>query len=54
MKNLEALAFSCDEEFELYYEKEQYYFYPKENRRQVTRWGLIADLYRKERHDRAE
>ena len=40
-----ALAFSCGEEFELYYNGEQYYFYPVENRRQVARWGLAADLF---------
>ena len=43
-KNLPALAFSCNKEFELYYNNEEYYFYPDENRRQVARWGLIADL----------
>ena len=47
---LPALAFSCDKEFELYYENDLYYFYPVENRRQVVRWGLYVDLIR-ERND---
>ena len=41
---LPALAFSCNKEFELYYQDELYYFYPKQNRRQVVRWALIIDL----------
>ena len=44
IEKLRALPFSVGEEFELYYKDEQYYFYPTENRRQVTRWGLIADI----------
>ena len=47
-KNLPAIAFSCNAEFELYYEQELYYFYPAENRRQCVRWGLFADLIREE------
>lgn len=54
VKNLPALAFSCNSEFELYYNNEQYYFYPRENRHQVARWALIVDLIRKERHEGAE
>ena len=46
---LPALAFSCGREFELYYGGEQYYFYPKKDRRQVMRWSLMADLFREER-----
>ena len=41
---LPALAFSCGEEFELYLEDELHYFYPEENRQQVARWALAADL----------
>ena len=41
---LPALAFSCDKEFELYYQKELYYFYPVKERRQAARWALITDL----------
>ena len=54
MEQLQALAFSCGREFELYYEDEQYYFYPRENRCQVARWALIADLIRKEKRERTE
>lgn len=48
MKNLPAIAFSCNEEFELYYEQELYYFYPLQNSRQCVRWGLYGDLIREE------
>ena len=41
---LPALAFSCNSEFELYHEKELYYFYPVKERRQTARWALITDL----------
>ena len=44
MEKLHALPFSVETEFELYYKDELYYFYPTQNKRQVTRWGLIADL----------
>lgn len=43
-ERLPALAFSCGEEFELYYEGELYYFYPTEQRQQCARWALMADL----------
>lgn len=43
-KNLKALPFSCGEEFETYFENDLYYFYPKEDREQCARWGLVADL----------
>lgn len=41
---LPALPFSCDAEFETYINGDLHYFYPRENRRQVVRWALIADL----------
>ena len=41
---LPALAFSCNKEFELYHQKELYYFYPVKERRQTARWALITDL----------
>ena len=44
VEKLPGLAFSCGKEFELYHEDELYYFYPKEERKQVTRWALIVDL----------
>jgi len=48
-EKLPALAFSCNKEFELYYQHEQYYFYPKENPKQVVRWALLVDLIREKR-----
>ena len=44
---LQALAFSCGEEFELYRGDDLYYFYPEENRDQTVRWAMIVDLYRR-------
>ena len=41
---LPALPFSCGEEFEVYHDDKLYYFYPKENRIQVARWALFADI----------
>ncbi|MBQ3417246.1 MAG: VTT domain-containing protein [Ruminococcus sp.] len=51
-EKIPALAFSCNKEFEIYYNNEQYYFYPVENPRQVMRWSLIIDLLREERISR--
>lgn len=44
IKQLKALAFSCGEEFEFYYENNLYYFYPKSNPKQCTKWALVVDL----------
>lgn len=44
-KQLKALPFSCGEEFESYFENEQYYFYPRTDRAQCARFGLLADIY---------
>ncbi len=52
MNRLHALPFSCGEEFELYHNDEQYYFYPEENRDQVARWALIADLIYEENNEK--
>lgn len=49
---LPALPFSVDAEFETYYQGDQYYFYPTENRRQVVRWALIVDLYKELRDEK--
>ncbi len=46
-----ALAFSCNEEFELYHNDELHYFYPVENRLQVARWALLVDMLAKKRKD---
>ncbi|MBR6045462.1 MAG: VTT domain-containing protein [Ruminococcus sp.] len=54
IEKLPALAFSCNEEFELYYNKELYYFYPVENRRQTVRWALLTDLLYEVRNGKEE
>ena len=48
MEHLKALAFSCGEEFECYYNDELYYFYPIENKKQCVKWALIVDELVKE------
>ena len=45
-----ALAYSYNKEFELYYEGDQYYFYPVGNRQQIMRWAVIVDLLWEERN----
>ena len=52
ISKLPALAFSCDKEFELYYQKELYYFYPVRERRQAARWALITDLLYEVRNEK--
>ncbi|MBR4426979.1 MAG: hypothetical protein IKS77_04695, partial [Spirochaetales bacterium] len=44
LEDMDALAFSCDEEFEIYNGDDLLYFYPVENRQQVARWALLVDL----------
>ena len=44
LEDMDALAFSCDEEFEIYNGDDLLYFYPIENRQQVARWALLVDL----------
>ena len=47
--NLEGIAYSCGEEFELYYKDELYYFYPPEGQREVcTRVALLYEMLRGE------
>lgn len=48
VKQLFALAFSANEEFECYYGDELYYFYPKTNKLQCVKWALLVDLLNKE------
>ena len=50
MDRLPALAFSCGEEFELYHADELFYFYPKEQPKQVARWALLVDLLHEEKN----
>ncbi len=54
ISELPALPFSCGEEFELYHENRLYYFYPRENRRQVVRWAMIVDLLTARRRKETE
>ncbi len=51
---LPALPFSVGKEFETYYNGDQYYFYPRENRRQVVRWALIVDIVKEMRDEERE
>ena len=46
---LPALAFSCGEEFELYYDGELHYFYPVNDRAQCARWALLVDMLAEKR-----
>ena len=48
-EQLPALAFSCGEEFELYWEGELHYFYPVKDRSQCARWALFVDLLAEKR-----
>ena len=52
MEDLPALAFSCNEEFELYHEGELHYFYPVEHPQQCARWALLVDMCAARREDR--
>ena len=44
VKEVEGLPYSVNEEFEMYHNKDLYYFYPKENRKLCTRINLIYGL----------
>ena len=44
LSELEGIAYSCGEEFELYYNNELHYFYPKNQREICTRISVIYDL----------
>ena len=41
--DLKGLAFTAGEEFEFYRNDRLYYFYPKQNPQQCTKWALIVD-----------
>ncbi len=49
---LPALAFSCNQEFELYHDGRLHYFYPEQQSRQVARWALFVDLLAERRCER--
>ena len=53
LADMQALAFSCNEEFELYHNDDLYYFYPEDNRIQTVRWAMFVDLIREEKDGRA-
>ncbi len=53
-EKLPALAFSCSKEFELYYNNEQYFFYPLEHPEQSARWALFVDLLSERRRKESE
>ena len=44
IEQLNALAFSCGKEFELYHKNELHYFYPVKDPAQVVRWALYVDI----------
>lgn len=50
MEEIPALAYSCNEEFELYHNNELHYFYPEENRQQAARWALLVDMLAERRN----
>ena len=43
-EEMPAMAYSCNEEFELYHNNELHYFYPEKDRQQVARWALLVDM----------
>ena len=43
-EDLPAMAYSCNEEFELYHNNELHYFYPEKDRQQAARWALLVDM----------
>ena len=52
VKYLEGIAYSVNEEFEMYHNDELYYFYPPKNDRAVcTRVALLFELMKEERHE---
>lgn len=44
VKDLQAIAFSVNQEFEMYHNERLHYFYPVENKAECTRWALIFDV----------
>ena len=47
-----AMAFSCNEEFEMYNNNEMHYFYPESQRQQVARWALLVDMLAERRNNK--
>lgn len=48
---LKALAFSCGEEFECYYNDFLYYFYPY-NKKECVKWAMIVDILNEETNEK--
>ena len=48
VRDLEGIAFSVNEEFEMYWRDELYYFYPRENRAVCTRTAAVFEMLKKE------
>ena len=46
VKDLKGIAYSVNEEFEMYYNNDLYYFYPKENKKICTRIALVFEILR--------
>lgn len=46
VSELEGIAYSVNNEFEMYYKDELYYFYPNENRKICTRIALLYEMLR--------
>ena len=53
-EELSALAYSCNEEFELYHNNELHYFYPEKDRQQAARWALLVDMLAEKRKKQGE
>ena len=53
-EKLPALAFSCSKEFELYFDNEQYFFYPLAQPEQSARWALFVDLLSEKRRKESD
>lgn len=50
--NLEGIAYSVNQEFEMYYKDELYYFYPtKDDRAVCTRVALLFEMMKEERYE---
>ena len=51
LRDLPAMPFSCNAEFETYHNGDLYYFYPTENPRQAVRWALLVDRRKEMQHE---
>lgn len=44
IKNIPALPFACNENFEIYADNTYYYFSPKENKKQCVKWSICEEI----------